>query len=71
MKIIIVKKNTKQGERFYAYRRGILSFFGIYCIFNTITGWGERTKEECIEYAKEYFIPEPKPNKKIIGEVEI
>jgi len=71
MKIIIIKKDTKHGERFYAYKSGILSRLGVYCLFNRITWIGERTKAKCIEFAKDQIRPEPKPNKRFVSEVEI
>lgn len=71
MKIIIIKKNVKAGEHFNSYRSGFLSSLGIYCSLNRMVWWGYSTKEACIEAAKESLIPEPKPNKRVVYEVEI
>jgi len=71
MKIIIIKKDTKHGERFFAYRSGILSRIGIYCYLNRITWVGVRTEEECIDDAKDALQPEPNPNKRFVSEIEI
>lgn len=71
MKIIIVKKNTKDGEEFNAFSSGLLSYFGIYCTINQILWRGSNSKERCIERVKYKQIPDPKPDKKVVCEVEI
>lgn len=71
MKIIIVKSNTKAGDLFDAYRPGVLSFLGIYCSLNKMLWTGSGSKQGCIERAKKKLIPDPKPNKKVVCEVEI
>jgi hypothetical protein len=71
MKVIIVKKNTKTGERYYAYYQGLLSWLGIYCPLNMIMLSGADTKEQCIDNAKTEIAPSPKPNTKVVCKVEI
>lgn len=71
MKIIIVKKQTKMGERYYAYRPGILSRLGIYCFLNYIELTGAGSEEGCVKAAKDEITPDPKPNTQFVREVEI
>ena len=71
MKIAIVKQMTKSGERYYAYRIGLLSRLNIFCPFNKILWASGPTPEICIEAAKEEIKPDPPPNSKLISVVEI
>lgn len=71
MKIIIAKSDTTAGERFYAYRSGVLSFFGIYIFHNRMILTGANSKQECLKYAKEALVPTPKPNTRVVGRYEI
>ena len=71
MKITIIKKRTKEGERYYAYRSGILSRLGVYCFLNYINLTGARSEEDCIANARYELEAGPKPNKTFVSEVEI
>lgn len=71
MKIAIVREITKRGERYYAYRTGLLSHLGIFCFFNRILLASGTTPKECIKEAKEALAPDPAPNPKLIDIVKI
>lgn len=71
MKIAIVKQMTKRGERYYAYKTGLLSRLSIFCFSNKIIGASGLTPEECIKEATEVIKPDPPPNSKLISVVQI
>ena len=71
MKIAIVRQMTKKGERYYAYKTGLLSYLGIFCAFNKILLASGDTPEECIKEAKSTLAPDPPPNRKLIEIVKI
>jgi len=71
MKIVIIKQNTKQGTRYYPYRKGLLSRLGIFSMFNKIGFCGGDTVEECIKNTKSYLVPDPPQNTQVVKEVEM
>jgi len=71
MHIVIVRKFTKNGIRFFAYKYGILSRLKIFCFWNLILLTGDPTKEGCISLAREELRPGPDPDPIIISIVEI
>lgn len=71
MKVLIVKQDTKLGERYYGFRSGFLSTFGIFCLFNRIGFSGGRTAEQCIKSVKSDLIPDPPKNSQVIRTINI
>jgi len=71
MKIVIVKQNMKWDERYFAFRSGLLSRLGIFCLFNRIGFSGGDTPEECIKSAKYELKPDPPLNSKVVEIVKI
>jgi len=71
MKIAIVKQTRKWGERYYAYRVGLLSRLGMFCMFNRIGFSGGDTPEECLKNTKFDLEPDPPRNSKVVKIVEI
>jgi len=71
MKILIIRETYKHGERYFAYRSGLLSRLGIFCIWNRVTLSGSDTPDGCIKNAKYELKPDPPRNPKTIDTVEI
>jgi len=71
MEIIIVKKNTKSGERYYAHYSGPLSWLRIFCPLNRVMMSGADNKEDCIKNAKAAIAPAPKTNTTVVCRVKI
>jgi len=71
MEIAIVKETTKRGERYYAYKTGLLSHLGIFCFFNRILLACGATPEECLKEAKSALVPDPPRNRQLIEIVKI
>lgn len=71
MKVVIVKQNRKWGERYYAYRKGLLSRLGIFCLWNKIGLGDANTPEECLKNAKYNLQPDPPLNSKVVAIIEI
>ena len=65
MKIIIVSQQTKAGLRYYAYKRGILSFFLIFPLFNRISLSGYVSLDSCVSSVNFELIPDPPKKTKV------
>ena len=71
MKIIIVSKQTKRGLRYYAYHRGIFSFFHVFCFVNSVSVFGYESLSDCVSCSEESLTPDPPSNSKIVSVVDI
>ena len=71
MKIVIVRETKKSGDWYYAYRAGLLSRLGIFCLFNKVLMASGKTPEECIKEAKRELAPNPPLNRKVISTEKI
>ena len=71
MKVLIVRQDTKLGERYYGFRSGLLSRLGIFCMFNRASLFGGNTVEECIKAVKSNLIPDPPKNSQVIRTINL
>lgn len=71
MKIVVVRKFTKNGIRFYAYKHGLLTRLKIFCYFNSVHFTVSCTQEHCIAAAREELRPGPDPDRQIISIVDL
>jgi len=71
LKIIIVSKHTKRGLRYYAYHRGLFSFFHVFCSINQVLFSVDDTFDGCVEAASLALTPDPPRNTKIVAVVDI
>jgi len=70
LRIIIVTKQTKRGLKYYAYHRGVFSFFHVFCFINQILFTGYESFEDCISAAEGRLAPDPPRNTKIVDVID-
>lgn len=71
MKVLIVKQDTKLGERYYGFRSGWLSTFGIFCLFNRVDFTGGDTADQCEKAVRSHFTPGPSKNSQVIRTINV